>query len=102
MESNMHLFTELKDGLPTEKGYYLAIFCNYYNGSEKIMPFIYEKGYDFDNGTWRISHWLDLSKLTTKERAEEAMEGAYMVAVSDTVNSGPQPKRALKILKELL
>lgn len=73
MKEYLHLFTELKDGLPTEKGYYLARFYNYYNGSEKIMPFVYEKGYDFDNGTWRISHWLDLSKLTTKEELAKAV-----------------------------
>lgn len=73
----LHLFTPVEEGLPEKEGKYVAILND---GKEQwigVETFIIkdEKKYWWDYIL--ITHWLDLSKLTTKERAVEFAEKAY-------------------------
>ena len=66
---NLDLFTPVEEGLPT------VTDCNYYC---RYSSGLYRSGYFGHQGRFsegqhpgEVTHWLDLSKLTTKERAIE-------------------------------
>lgn len=79
---HLPLFTKVEDGLPDKNGMHLVLI----NGNSYIDY--------YDNGKWEIwldcvTHWLDLSKLTTKERAVEfALEAVEEEKSWDSTNEG--------------
>lgn len=97
MESNIHLFTKVEDGLPDGIMITLIIVNGFsifgiYQGCGK---WVNEIGLDK-----KPTHWLDLSKLTTKANAKELMEEC-IDTVSGYVNEwqdscGPERIQALK------
>lgn len=64
MKEYIHLFTPVSDGLPQLGGTYICIIDGsitvneYFSGIKRF-------------GSMKVTHWLNLSKLTTKEKAEE-------------------------------
>lgn len=74
-EKHLKLFTPVEEGLPEKSGWYLAVLDGKniglyrYNSTSK-------KWYDLFNFNKEITHWLDLSKLTTKAAALELAEDA--------------------------
>jgi predicted DNA binding protein len=79
IENNLHLFTRVEDGLPESDGFYMVVRKNLsYNITLELN---YNSKYEI----WLhgieiiddVTHWLDLSKLTTKDRAIELAAVAY-------------------------
>lgn len=72
MKEHLHLFTPISERLPTENGNYWT------NLGERIYEdgnwFYSEEGLNFT--TKGVTHWLDLSALTTKHKAADAIEEA--------------------------
>ncbi len=72
IELYKHLFTPVSKGLPEEEGVYAALFIDAYK-KEKVSHIFY----DAKSNRWmwqNVTHWLDLSILTTKERAVKLAE----------------------------
>lgn len=83
INKHLHLFTSVEDVLPhNEPNMYLVIKsgCNfltwcfwdypYFNGSPQKNEAM---RFDFNS----VTHWLDLSNLTTKAKTEEMIRGAF-------------------------
>jgi len=66
-----HLFTKVEDKEP-EKGEWVYCFDNY--KVEQGFMILPETKFAYYN----ITHWLDLSQLTTKKRALELAEEAFI------------------------
>ena len=70
IENNLHLFTRVEDGLPNGE------VLSYSEVSKESLVGYIQKGERFcftesdDTLLEEVTHWLDLSKLTTKKRAE--------------------------------
>lgn len=72
---HLDLFTPVEQGLPEKVGRYLVIMIQDSKNYLEIINFRSDGA--FSPGPWLITHWLDLSKLTTKEKAEKAICTAY-------------------------
>jgi hypothetical protein len=83
IENNLRLFTRVEDGLP--KGEVLS----YSEVSKESLVGYIQKGERFcftesdDILLEEVTHWLDLSKLTTKDRAIELAADAYSTGWND-------------------
>lgn len=91
MKEYLHLFTDVKEALPKNNQKVAFISTSKDGALYEGLGTFFEKdqwqrqnvfigdGYHFiDNKqfperNWKVTHWLDLSKLTTKERAVEAI-----------------------------
>ena len=88
-EEHLRLFTPVSEGLPEKSGsanFVLCIVDNKYltvghitSSSENNIWL--DESYDFIPN---VTHWLDLSKLTTKAKAEELAREAYGKGLNDT------------------
>lgn len=88
-EKHFKLFTPVEEGLPEDKSFVLAIMkkgenekpflisAKYFSSQQEWQAF-YLEGFDFLVDGHKITHWLDLSKLTTKVAALELAEDAYI------------------------
>ncbi len=93
---NLDLFTPVEDALPQDNSKVMFIstskdgklyhgFGTFFEKDEWQRQNVFiGDGYHFIDGElqlpqrhWNVTHWLDLSKLTTKEKAEEAIYKAY-------------------------
>ena len=83
IEKYLHLFQKIEDGLPEEmKPIYLLsykenesrIFSGYFISG--IFQALTNDGESLE-GVEYVTHWLDLSKLTTKEKALEIADKAF-------------------------
>lgn len=78
IEEVLHLFTKVEDGLPEHNGWYQVVDMNYYPFTLEMLRY---KKYsnEWTNASGDFFHpqyWLDLSNLTTKERAAQLIEEA--------------------------
>lgn len=71
LEKHLYKFTRVEDGLPEKDEY---VICIERKSGELCRDIIVESSTRFKS---LYSHWLDLDKLTTKERAVEFAEKAY-------------------------
>ena len=80
MKEHIHLFTPVSEGLPEKDGWYQVIEPNYFPKRSVELRFraFNSTWMDFDGDEFHPTHWLDLSKLTTKLRAEELAESAWI------------------------
>jgi hypothetical protein len=79
IEKIKHLFVSVKETLPNKEGDYFCLITNYHK--ELIPRLRYFKKdwiYDFDKIDYFVTHWLDLTKITTKERAGEIAGEAFI------------------------
>ena len=68
-EEYLHLFTKVEDWLPQLNGWYLT-----------VRNEVNDHSYFYSDAGWSqygVTHYLDLSKLTTIEKAIELAEDAY-------------------------
>lgn len=91
IEKHKHLFTDVSEGLPELNGWYLCITSR----GDKVYEYFDCLGGQFliTNNIYIISHWLDLSKLTTKERTK-----ATIIEILSADNPWP----VKDVLKELV
>lgn len=84
---NLDLFTPVEQGLPDSDGPYVVLIEN---GKTSFFS-------KYESGKWVAyfnqnkmivtpTHWLDLSKLTTKEKAEYVAKEAYQIGWGDCDN----------------
>lgn len=84
MEKFLHLFTPVSQGLPENNEYYHnnSVIVITRMGEVKCLWILHDhhcweddnyQGYPIDY----VTHWLDLSKLTTKDRAEMLAEKSF-------------------------
>jgi hypothetical protein len=84
IERNLHLFTKVEDMPPKTDGVYMVVIKSYIGIARELK---YNKKYEI----WLcgteiiddVTHWLNLSRLTTKEEAIELAEKAYYKGFSD-------------------
>lgn len=70
MTEHSHLFTPVNEGLPKIDALYHVIIGKGMNEMNGVAYFKRNKGWMHDNSEFfKVTHWLDLSKLTTKKRA---------------------------------
>lgn len=74
MKEYIHLFTPVSERLPKEYGVYMSIYVTVEGLRQSIMAPQYFGGNGFNES---VTHWLDLSKLTTKRQAEIFAEKAF-------------------------
>lgn len=67
-QQHLHLFTKVEDGLPNTSRWVLTAIS--VSGYFEIKFILYDKEKGFDK-RFKVYAWLDLDKLTTKERAVE-------------------------------
>ncbi len=67
---NLDLFTPVEEGLPKEYGYYLTNAREFSIEYDPLTGWEEEDSFGcIEDITSEVTHWLDLSKLTTKEKA---------------------------------
>ena len=72
-ENSLHLFTDVEDGLPEKEGLYPCILKN-----NNIVVLLWNnKRFWITGHEFHVTHWLDLSKLTTRKKAEELAIHCY-------------------------
>lgn len=112
---HLHLFTKVEEGLPTEifqtledgilwPKMYFVIYNNEHGnfdhfGTAKFTGEKFVVHYNY-HSRFYVTHWLDLSKLTTKERAKKAVE-CGMVHDDERVKSEGFESLVNEAIKEL-
>lgn len=70
---HLHLFTPVEEGLPENSGWYITnITIDELQWYTKDVGFAHINFFGLAEPASGVTHWLDLSKLTTKKRAERA------------------------------
>ena len=91
-ENIKHLFTPVSEGIPKGGAYFQFIWSDAYQVD--VLDFGY---YDqvrkcwfsllTDNRQHNVTHWLDLSKLITKQGAKTMLAQSYRQGQSSCINS---------------
>jgi len=91
-ENIKHLFTPVSEGIPKGGAYFQFIWSDAYQVD------VLDYGYYHialrcwfslltDNRCHNVTHWLDLSKLTTKNKAMQLIKEGYYIGAYRTPNS---------------
>jgi hypothetical protein len=99
IESHIYLFTSVIEKLPDKKDENYICILN--NGWIRLCYFGHKNRFsENEYGNLAPTHWLDFSKLTSKERAEEAIKSSYEEGVKMGEWSNPDTRWKVDFIKK--